>query len=243
MEAAKKPFPWSLAFIFGILVVICFFLLKYCGNKPQTVVINTKPADTAFIIAKARAEQYTVDSLERAKESEQDDLTLIKLRDDNDLLTGQLLISERKIKRLIDQVGKTDTVSADCEDLADEAKRLIALNEDQRIKQFEIDQANEIKIKRLDSINAACETDRTDVYKDLATIKATYDQLKAQNKPQKLKVFAGISGVYNVITQGAGPVLMVNTPKDKLYGVSYLITNGKPMYQAQALFKISFRKK
>lgn len=246
----NKGFPWRLAIIGTFIVFVCLVLLRFCGNGGLKKVVDTSSGDSAFIASKAAAQQYSKDSLAFAEKTRAADLELLKLQDDNKLLTSELLKTENRIKKLTPvwvpipgDGGGGGSGIGDCAELAREANRLVSRNEEQRIKQMDIDRQAALKYNLLDSIRKACETDRLAAYGDIARIEETYSKLKDNNKPEALKVFAGVSGIYGPVTQGAGPVVMVKTPKDKLYGGAYYVTNGKPMYEVRALFKISFRKK
>jgi hypothetical protein len=247
----KKPIPWTLILIALILILAMFLLGKYCSGGSKKV-INTTTADSTIIAQRAADIQYTKDSLAFAEEIASNDRFIAGLIDDKALLTVGLLESERRIKQLIGTIpGRPATGDPrqpannldSCKELALEAERLVRLNEDNRITQANIDLKTRRESQIQDSIIKACERARLSGITNFNALTETYNKLKAENRRSGAQLYAGLTGMYSPVTQGAGATVMLKTNNDILLGGAAYITNSKPLYEARALIKISFRKK
>jgi hypothetical protein len=247
MTTDKKPVPWRLILIFAILVIIMFLLGRYCGTGKK-VIVDTVTADSAIIIKKAKAEQYTVDSTIMAARQAEHDKQIAKTQAGREALTFQILKQEQLIKKLSGATGYAPvdtgyTLPDSCKGLADAAIKLVELNEQGRIKQKELDLQLLTSRAVSDSILAACEAERLSSGKLFNTLAETYQKLKKENQRSTAALYAGFSGIYNPVTQGVGGTLMFKTGGNTLYGAAYYITNNKPLYEIRVLKKLSFRRK
>jgi hypothetical protein len=224
--------------VFVLVIVIAWLLFDKCGQRTEP-----KSANLQAVVDSLKA-KIIDDSIRYATDQHLSELVQQGLQDDKDLLTSQILQNENRIRQLISSVRRdTNIILPDaCPELADSAEVLLTQNKELREVNESIENNYQQQLGQADTALLNARERIRQALANFDACQAINAALRDNLKRSNTQIYAGLSGIYNPVTYGIGGSLMLKTKTDKLYGVSYYLTNGKPMYEARALFKISFRR-
>lgn len=236
-----------------IIAVVLFLLFRSCGQRATVLKEAQRAQDSLMNDARAAREEKTRDSLAYVWRRDSLDLALQEQKDNAGVLLGEVRRNETEIKKLIARIRgenvtniDTSTSIAECcavaQVLADSTERLMT-------QYYELEQAAYTMEDNYQQQLANSDTALAQAFRAFERVSRNFDTCVSINnklirdlRRAGLQVYAGVSGIYSPAIAGLGGSVMLKTARDKLYGVSYYITNNKPVYEARALFKISFRR-
>lgn len=225
-----------------------FLLFKGCGGRSVDADRVKKVTDS--LVADKAAVVRELDSVKLVNKWVRDSaaLALQEHTDNRTLLSDEIRKNEGRITQLIAQVrhARVDTskpiYSYNCDELADSTERLMVQNKELAEVNATIEDNYTQQLQQADTALAHAFAAFERVSRNFDTCIAINNALRKDLTRAGVQVYIGATGVYNPTTYGVGGTLMLKTKRDKLYGISGVLTNSGMLYQAQALIKISFRR-